>query len=130
VLLFISNPSFLLFLLFLLLLFLLRFLLPLNFIYPLHLLSSYSLWQCILLWYIIVTGYGNRRNLPKMNTWETFHSNIFVDSSFGTFNSNTKRHLTASVVEGLESITSNPVTSLVWVRSPGDAIARGISWHF
>jgi hypothetical protein len=29
---------------------------------------------------------------------------------------------TASVVEGLESMTSNPVTSLTWVRSPGDAL--------
>jgi hypothetical protein len=28
---------------------------------------------------------------------------------------------TASVVEWLESMTSNPVTSLAWVRSPGDA---------
>jgi hypothetical protein len=28
----------------------------------------------------------------------------------------------ASVVEGLESMTSNPVTSLAWVRSPGDAL--------
>jgi hypothetical protein len=26
------------------------------------------------------------------------------------------------VVEGLESMTSNPVTSLAWVRSPGDAL--------
>jgi hypothetical protein len=31
---------------------------------------------------------------------------------------------TASVVEGLESMTSNPVTSLAWVRSPGDAYNR------
>jgi hypothetical protein len=30
--------------------------------------------------------------------------------------------ITASVVEGLESMTSNPVTSLAWVRSPGDAL--------
>jgi hypothetical protein len=29
---------------------------------------------------------------------------------------------TASVVEGLESMTSNPVDSLAWVRSPGDAL--------
>jgi hypothetical protein len=28
---------------------------------------------------------------------------------------------TVSVVEGLESMTCNPVTSLAWVRSPGDA---------
>jgi hypothetical protein len=26
------------------------------------------------------------------------------------------------VVEGLESMTSNPVTSLAWVWSPGDAL--------
>jgi hypothetical protein len=32
--------------------------------------------------------------------------------------------INASVVEGLESMTSNPVTSesLAWVRSPGDAL--------
>jgi hypothetical protein len=30
--------------------------------------------------------------------------------------------LTASVVEGLESMISNPVTSLAWIRSPGDAL--------
>jgi hypothetical protein len=29
---------------------------------------------------------------------------------------------TASMVEGLETMTSNPVTSLAWVRSPGDAL--------
>jgi hypothetical protein len=29
---------------------------------------------------------------------------------------------TASLVEGLESMTSNPVTSLAWVPSPGDAL--------
>jgi hypothetical protein len=28
----------------------------------------------------------------------------------------------ASVVEGLESMTSNLVTSLAWVRSPGDTL--------
>jgi hypothetical protein len=28
----------------------------------------------------------------------------------------------ASVVEGLESMISNPVTSLAWVRSPGVAL--------
>jgi hypothetical protein len=27
-----------------------------------------------------------------------------------------------SVVEGLELMTSNPVTSLAWVGSPGDAL--------
>jgi hypothetical protein len=27
---------------------------------------------------------------------------------------------TAYVVEGLESMTSNPITSLAWVRTPGD----------
>jgi hypothetical protein len=26
------------------------------------------------------------------------------------------------VVEGLESMTSNPVTSLAWVRIPGDVL--------
>jgi hypothetical protein len=31
-------------------------------------------------------------------------------------------HVTATVVEGLESMTSNPVTSLAWVRSPGDTL--------
>jgi hypothetical protein len=30
--------------------------------------------------------------------------------------------MTASVVEGFESMTSNPVTSLAWVLSPGDAL--------
>jgi hypothetical protein len=30
--------------------------------------------------------------------------------------------MTASVVDGLESLTSNPVTSLALVRSPGDAL--------
>jgi macrodomain Ter protein organizer (MatP/YcbG family) len=30
--------------------------------------------------------------------------------------------VTASMVEGLESMTSNPVTSLAWVRSPGDSL--------
>jgi hypothetical protein len=29
---------------------------------------------------------------------------------------------TASVVEGIESMTSITVTSLAWVRSPGDAL--------
>jgi hypothetical protein len=33
-----------------------------------------------------------------------------------------KKLETASVVEGLESMTSNPGTSLAWVRSPGDAL--------
>ena len=30
--------------------------------------------------------------------------------------------ITASVVEWLESMTSNQLTSLAWVRSPGDAL--------
>jgi hypothetical protein len=29
---------------------------------------------------------------------------------------------TVSVVEGIESMTSNPVTSRAWVQSPGDAL--------
>jgi hypothetical protein len=33
-----------------------------------------------------------------------------------------KTNVTVSVVEGLDSMTSNPVTSLAWVRSPGDAL--------
>ncbi|XP_060583957.1 NXPE family member 3-like isoform X2 [Ruditapes philippinarum] len=33
-----------------------------------------------------------------------------------------RRTWTASVVEGLESMTSNPATSLAWVRSPRDAL--------
>jgi hypothetical protein len=41
--------------------------------------------------------------------WSSFHSIKLIIS-------------TASVVEGLESMTSNPVTSLAWVRSPGDAL--------
>jgi hypothetical protein len=32
------------------------------------------------------------------------------------------RYQIIHMVEGLESMTSNPVTSLVWVRSPGDAL--------
>jgi hypothetical protein len=34
----------------------------------------------------------------------------------------TELKVTASVVKGLESMTSNPVTSLVWVQSLGDAL--------
>jgi hypothetical protein len=34
----------------------------------------------------------------------------------------TYEYLIASVVEGLESMTSNPVTSLAWVRTPGGAL--------
>jgi hypothetical protein len=34
----------------------------------------------------------------------------------------TQNVTTASVVKGLESMTTNPVTSLAWVRSPEDAL--------
>jgi hypothetical protein len=40
--------------------------------------------------------------------WNWFTGNVRID--------------TASVVEGLESMTSNPVTSLARVWSPGDAL--------
>jgi hypothetical protein len=43
---------------------------------------------------------------------------VFGDINF--FLLFTEIKLTASVVERLESMTSNPVTSLAWVRSQGD----------
>jgi hypothetical protein len=38
------------------------------------------------------------------------------------FNGGNITYLLMDVVKGLEYMTSNPVTSLAWVRSPGDTL--------
>jgi hypothetical protein len=60
---------------------------------------------------------AKRKNLTKTLNWTMptlFTTNLLIDNSCYIW--------TTSVVEGLESMTSNPVTSLARVRSPGDAL--------
>jgi hypothetical protein len=64
------------------------------------------------------TAVPKLKQQKRLNTSYNFYNSYYIYKYLKKFIC----MYTASVVEGLESMTSNPVTFLAWVRSPGDAL--------